>query len=97
MGGDRGADGMIRATPIPGGSHLVRFITGDGFDYDRMTVATLTGTTIHLMGWLGKPLGGKQWMEARDALFPAATHVEFERIGKDGTLRAVRMPLPSKT
>ena len=85
-----------RASPIPGGSLLVRFLdpAGDGFAYDRMIVAALAGTTINLMGWIGKPFGAKQWIEARDALFPGATHVEFERATKAGTLRTVRLPLP---
>ena len=75
----------------------MRFLTetGDGFEYDRMIVVTLTGTTVRLMGWIGKPLGSKEWIAARDALFPSATEVEFERMGKDGTLRFVKMLLPA--
>jgi hypothetical protein len=85
------------ATPIPSGSFLVRFHPDDGPHYDRMIVVTPEdgGRTLHLFGWIanGKQ-SHKDWLAAKDALFPDAVRVRFERLKPDGTLSHRTLPLP---
>lgn len=81
------------ASPIAPGAELVRVHPDDGPHYDRMIVVTVHGDSIHLMGWIGRPLTPSQWSQAAAALYPGARHVRFERMQADGTLRPVTLPL----
>ncbi|WP_298689085.1 hypothetical protein [uncultured Sphingomonas sp.] len=51
------------------------------------------GRELHLSGWIGKPLDRSEWLAARDALFPAAEVVVFERLRADGVFSHRRLPL----
>jgi hypothetical protein len=86
----------LMATPMAPGVHLVRFFPGDGPHYDRMIVVTEKdeGRELHLSGWIGKPLAPAEWLDARDALFPDAEVVVFERLLENGTFSHRRLPLP---
>lgn len=79
------------STPLPAGSHLVRFMDGPD-SYDRMIVVTELedGQVLFLQGWIGKPLTPSEWREARNRLFPNAREVRFERI-RNGEMRPVRL------
>jgi hypothetical protein len=86
------------ATQLAPSVHLVRFFPGDGPHYDRMIVVTEKneGGELHLSGWIGKPLAPAEWLAARDALFPDAEAVVFERLQADGSFSHRRLPLPRK-
>jgi hypothetical protein len=86
----------LMATPMAPGVHLVRFFPGDGPLYDRMIVVTEKdgGRELHLSGWIGKPLAPVEWLAARDALFPDAEVVVFERLLENGSFSHRRLPLP---
>lgn len=66
---------------IPDSSKLVRFLPGDGPEYDRMIVVAEEdqGETLYLKGWIGKPLTPAEWLLAKAELYPAAKRVRFER------------------
>uniref|UniRef100_UPI0035CB4AE6 hypothetical protein n=1 Tax=uncultured Sphingomonas sp. TaxID=158754 RepID=UPI0035CB4AE6 len=78
------------ATPVPAGSELVRVHVGDDPNYDRMIVVTPEdeARVLHLMGWIGDPLS-IPWIGARDALFPSAETVRFERLRGGAFVRRV--------
>lgn len=79
------------STPLPAGSHLVRFMDGPN-GYKQMIVVTELdgGEVLFLQGWIGKPLTPSEWREARDLLFPNAREVRFERI-RDGEMCPKRL------
>lgn len=79
------------STPLPTGSHLVRFMV-NASTYDRMIVVTEMDEVLFLQGWIGKPLSHNEWREARDLLFPNAKEVRFERI-RNGELKQARLIL----
>ena len=87
------------ASVLAPGVHLVRFFPDAGPHYDRMIVVTEKdeGRELHLSGWIGKPLDPATWLSARDALFPDAGAVVFERLRADGTFSHRRLPLPHTT
>jgi hypothetical protein len=87
--------GRLAATPIPAGSYLVRVHPDGGPQYDRMIVVTpeQDGAVLHLSGWIGTPLTPSEWQAARQAIFPAASHVRFERMRADGTLSHRELPI----
>jgi hypothetical protein len=71
----------LYATDIPANSRQVRFLPGDGPEYDRMIVVTEEdgGETLFLQGWIGQPLSAAEWRQAKAELYPRATRVRFER------------------
>lgn len=84
-------DGMLAATELPPGSHLIRLHPKAGGPYDRMLVVSEQdeGRRLVLSGWIGPPLTRSQWRAAKAALFPAAEVVSWERRRPDGTFHKV--------
>ena len=82
------------ATAVPPGSELVRIHQGSLLGYEAMTVVTPGegGRVLHLSGWIGKPLSPIEWIAARDAFYPAAAAIDFERL-KPGGLSYRRLVL----
>lgn len=80
------------ATTLHDNSHLVRVFMDEGQSYDRMIVVTVSGDTLFLQGWVGKPLTPAQWRHAARELFPNAKRVQFERRGPRG-IRQVELTL----
>ena len=82
-------------TRRPAVATLVRVLSGDGPDYDRMIVVSPEdgGRMLHLQGWIGRPLTPAQWRAAAASLFPAARAVRFERRDAGGRERSVSIAL----
>ena len=74
-------EARLVATSLAPGVWMVRRHPGAGPLYDRMTVVTEKdeGRVLHLTGWIGNPRD-IPWLSARDAMFPAAREVLFERL-----------------
>jgi hypothetical protein len=88
--------GRLVSSPIEANSYLVRVHPDSGPHYKQMIVVTELedGLVLHLYGWIGKPLTPKEWIAARNQLFPKAIEVRFERLRKDGTFKPVALRLP---
>lgn len=72
-------------TEIAPGSFVVRFHTSDSAQYTRIIIVTPedNGKTLYLAGFMDKddkPFTLSDWREARNALFPFASRVRFERL-----------------
>ncbi len=78
-------DSRLVATPIPSDAWMVRRHPNGGSHYDRMTVVNDLdeGSVLHLAGWIGSPRD-IPWLGARDAMFPKAREVQFERLTGTG-------------
>jgi hypothetical protein len=86
---------QLVATLLPAVSHLVRLHPVAGEQYDRMTVVSEIneGRELFLSGWIGRPLGLREWRAAKDALFPAAQAVAWERRRSDGSRHLASLPV----
>ena len=90
----RVGDLRLVATTVPAGSWLVRIHPDEGAHYDRMILVTEEegGRVLHLAGWIGEPLTPAEWSAARDALFPKAETVRFDRLRGGGFIhRALQL------
>jgi hypothetical protein len=81
------------STPILPGSSLVRVHPDDGPHYNAMPVASPGDGNLHLSGWLGPTLTCAQFLAARDALYPEANRILFERMRVDGSLSSRELRL----
>lgn len=78
---------------LPQNALLARFMIGNTWSYDSMTVLIFEGTTVHIKGWIGKP-PTKDMFQCLSDNFPEIKTVKWERIKSDDTVHVVELPLP---
>jgi hypothetical protein len=83
----------LGSTQLPDPSHLVRILDPDTLSYERMIVVTERdeGGELVLSGWIGSPLTLREWRAAKQALFPQAEIVSWERRRGDGSMHFARL------
>jgi len=90
------AAGMaLGSTLLPEPSYLVRILDPATLSYERMIVVSERdeGRELFLSGWIGPPLTVSEWRAAKQALFPRAEVVSWERRRGDGSMHFARLNL----